>query len=318
MRGVARSFWTLVAIVALIEGTLVYLAIRSLDHVLPCWSTVPASPAPSTASCGESVAIFGNNTWIPGVVILGFVLVTVLAGVGTAVSQIITTRRAVRSLGIPLPMSERLARSASTLGIEIALIDDARCFCACAGLMTPRIMISTAMLDRLDDDQLTAVLAHEREHLRRRDPARATAVRVASNALFYLPLARHLAKKALVASELGADATATSVVSQSALVGALLKVLGELRPTLGNATELASLDAIDARIEALRTSRLPRVRPALWVLVATAIGCAALYGLSALLPTTVTGVVHQHTLHVFHPHLQSADELTFRIAHLIS
>ena len=59
---------------------------------------------------------------------------------------------------------------------------------AVPGPCTRTIMISTEMLSRLDDDELTAVLAHERAHALRRDPARAAAVRVAARALFDLPL----------------------------------------------------------------------------------------------------------------------------------
>jgi beta-lactamase regulating signal transducer with metallopeptidase domain len=298
MRGVARSFWTLVAIVAVVEGVLVFLALRSLDRVLPCWWSVPIAPNPSTTSCGESVAIFGHNTWIPGVGILGFVCVTLLAGAVTLLSQVARTRRAVRVLGPAVPVPDRLAHSASSLKTEIALIDDPRCFCACTGFVTPRIMISTEMLGRLDDEQLTAVLAHEKEHVRRRDPVRAAAVRAASNALFYLPLARHLAQKSLVASELRADATATSATSQRALIGALIQVLGEARPALGSATELVSLDALDTRIEVLRTRKLPRFRPAVWVSFVTVLGVAAVLGLILLLPPSATGVVHQHILHI--------------------
>ncbi len=298
MRGVGRSFWTLVTIVGLVEGLLVYLAIRSLDHVLPCWSSAPAYPIPSTESCGESVALFGYNSWVPAVVILGFVTLSLTAGLVTFVSQIIRTNRALRQLGSPIPSPERLVRVERALGADVALIDDARCFCCCSGLIHPRILISSGMLNRLEDNELSAVLAHEQSHVLRRDPARAAAVRVAASAMLYLPLARHLAKKALIASELAADARATSVVGQDDLVGALLKVIGQIRPALGTATEMASLDSLDSRIEALRTKRLPRVRPTPSVVVASFLATASIYGMSTWLPPTVNRVIHQPILHV--------------------
>jgi len=103
MRGVTRSFWVLVAIAAAVEGLLVYLAIASLDHVLPCWLTSSASPRPSTGSCGESVVVFGYNSWVPGALILAFVSASLLAGLWTLFSQIIGTRRALHQLGRPTP-----------------------------------------------------------------------------------------------------------------------------------------------------------------------------------------------------------------------
>ena len=160
------------------------------------------------------------------------------------------------------------------------------------------------MLSRLYNEELTAVLAHERAHALRRDPARAAAVRVAARALFYLPLASHLADKALVASELGADASATRAAGQDALVGALLKVLGEIRPALGSATEMASLDALDSRIEALRTRRLPAIRPSVWIAAASVFAAGVLCAMVLWLPPVVHRVVHSPSVQIIHdgPH----------------
>ena len=301
MRGVTRSFWVLVAIAAAVEGLLAYLAIVSLDHVLPCWLTSAASPRPTTSSCGESVAIFGYKSWVPGALVLAFVSASVLAGLWTLFSQIIGTRRALHQLGPPIDRPRRLTDVAGALGVDAVLIDDPRCFCCCAGVVHPHVMISTEMLSRLDDDELTAVLAHERAHALRRDPARAAAVRVAARALFYLPLASHLADKALVASELGADSSATRAAGQDALVGALLKVLGEIRPALGSATEMASLDALDSRIEALRTKRLPAIRPSVWIAAASVLAAGALCALVLWLPPVTPQVVHVPPVKIIHP-----------------
>jgi Zn-dependent protease with chaperone function len=300
MRGVTRSFWVLVAIAAAVEGLLVYLAVASLNHVLPCWLTSAASPRPSTGSCGESVAVFGYNSWVPGALILAFVSASLGAGLWTLFAQIIGTRRALRQLGRPIVRPQRLTDVADALGVDVDLIDDPRCFCCCAGVLHPHVIISTEMLSRLDHEELTAVLAHERAHALRRDPARAAAVRVAARALFYLPLASHLADKALVASELGADSSATRTAGQDALVGALLKVLGEIRPALGSATEMASLDALDSRIEALRTKRLPRIRPSVWIATASLIAAGALCAMVLWLPPVVPQVVHLPSVKIVH------------------
>jgi Zn-dependent protease with chaperone function len=300
MRGVARSFWVLVTIAAAADGVLVYLAIASLDHVLPCWLTSAASPRPSTGSCGQSVAIFGYHSWVPGALILAFVSASLLAGLWTLLSQIAGTRRALHQLGRPISRPRRLTDAADALGVDVVLIDDPRCFCCCAGALHPHIIISTEMLSRLDQEELIAVLAHERAHVVRRDPARAAAVRVAARALFYLPLAQHLADKALVASELGADTSAIRAAGQDALVGALLKVLGEVRPALGSATEMASLDALDSRIEALRTKRLPAIRPSVWIAAASVIAAGALCTMALWLPPVVPQVVHVPPVQIIH------------------
>ena len=195
---------------------------------------------------------------------------------------------------------EELARIESALGIDVRLCEDDRFFCCCAGFVYPKVILSQGMLELLDEAELTAVLAHEAAHVRHRDPARALAVRCAANALFYLPLARHLAKKALVASELGADSAAANVAGQTALIRALLDVLGKVRPALGTVTEMASLESLDSRIEALRTKVLPRARPKTVVLIVSLSALATLAFLGAWVPQPANNVIYEPAHPVTH------------------
>ena len=57
----------------------------------------------------------------------------------------------------------------------------------CAGLLRPRVYVSTGAVAILDQEALSAVLAHERHHARRRDPLRLAIGRVLARALFFLP-----------------------------------------------------------------------------------------------------------------------------------
>jgi hypothetical protein len=288
MKGVTRSFWTLILIVSVLEGYVVYLALQSLHHVLPCWWSFVPHPTNTFPSCGESVALFGYNSWVPAAVILVLFSVTIAIAVATFVTQMLRTRGALNRLGDTVENPERLRRAQERIGVVALLKDDVRPFCCCAGLLRPRILISTGMLTRLDDEELLAVLAHERSHAKRRDPARATAVRVAARAFFFVPLAGHLSRNALVASELGADSLAVSIAWRDSLVRALVSILGEVRPALGGATEMASLESMDLRIEALRTKAVPRVRPSLGTVAMSAGGIGLIYLLSAWLPPLVS------------------------------
>jgi beta-lactamase regulating signal transducer with metallopeptidase domain len=293
MKGVARSFWVVVAVVIAAEAFIAVLAVRSVESDLTCWvSGVSDNPY----SCGYPVAIVGHQNWIPALAALILCAATVLVGCGTFVTQYVRTRRALRRLGAALPSPPVLLQIAAMLSIEVELCADERCFCCSAGLLFPKVIISTGMYELLDEAQLTAVLAHEAAHVCHRDPARALAVRCASNALFYLPLARYLSRKALVASELGADSAAASVAGQPALVRALLEVLGRLRPGLGTVTEMASLDALDSRIEALQTKAFPRSRPKLAIQGSTVFALVGLILLGVWLPRS------PHGLHVLPAH----------------
>jgi Zn-dependent protease with chaperone function len=294
MRGISRSFWVLVAALAAIEGLLVYLAVQSLAHILPCWWAVLPNPGPEHLDCGESVAIFGFSSWVPGAVIMGFLMVTLFIGMGTLCSQITRTRRALNRLPSPMDKPQRLLDIETPLGMDVSLVPDERWFCCCAGYLAPRVILSTAMFNGLESDQVAAVLAHELAHAKRRDPVRALAVRVAANSLFYFPMARRLARQSLVASEIGADNWAANAVGRPALVGALVSVLGQVRPALGGVSEMSSLDALDVRIEALRTNSLPRFRPSVLAVGVSVVALAGLWGLWSWLPPHITRVIVSH------------------------
>lgn len=94
----------------------------------------------------------------------------------------------------------------------------------CAGLLHPRIFVSTATLGALTDDELEAVLAHENHHARCRDPLRLLIARTVSDALFFLPGMRQIASRYAALAEVAADAAAVRASGGSgrSLAAALL------------------------------------------------------------------------------------------------
>jgi len=78
----------------------------------------------------------------------------------------------------------------------------------CAGWLRPRVYVSTAVLDRLSDTELVAVLAHEQHHGVLRDPLRLAVGRVLCTALFFLPILRPLHDRYADEAEITADAAA--------------------------------------------------------------------------------------------------------------
>jgi len=78
----------------------------------------------------------------------------------------------------------------------------------CAGLLRPRVYVSTGLIAILGDEQLAAVLAHEQHHRRTRDPLRLAVVQAGARALFFVPVLRPLHGAYATVAELGADAAA--------------------------------------------------------------------------------------------------------------
>jgi beta-lactamase regulating signal transducer with metallopeptidase domain len=194
----------------------------------------------------------------------------------------------VADLSASVTPTPRLVRACRGIKAKVTLIDDTRIICITAGLLAPRIIISTGTLDRLDDAQLLAALAHEAGHVKRRDPLRAGAVRAAGSAFFYVPLIHHLANTSLESAELGADASATAVAGRNALVGALLGLLGGTRPAGAAIMEMAGSYSLEARIQALQTKSIPPLRPPRHVVVSSAFAIVAICALAFWLPPIKT------------------------------
>ena len=112
-------------------------------------------------------------------------------------------------------------------------------------------------LETLTQSELQAVLAHEANHLRRRDPLRLLGAEVASSALVIFPLVGELARHFVVATELAADRAAVAAVGRRALAAGLLNFIDTPRQFAVPCLALESMS--DERIGALVHPR--RLRP---------------------------------------------------------
>lgn len=107
-------------------------------------------------------------------------------------------------------------------GFPVTLLDDDRPQAFCAGYLRPRVYLSTGAQDSLSEDELEAVIAHERHHLRRRDPLRMTLARVLADGLFFMPILPRLVERYGSLAELAADEAALRDRDPSVLAAALL------------------------------------------------------------------------------------------------
>lgn len=162
-----------------------------------------------------------------GTGVLALALAGLVAGSFQAIRTLVRTRRALREHR-PLESPERLARAAAATGIATRLVcfADLRPLAFCAGLLRPRVWISTGAVAVLASDELEAVLWHEAYHLRHRDPLRIFVARVLAHLLFPFPLIRGLATRFEVAKELDADQEATRAQGGVAGLAGALYALG--------------------------------------------------------------------------------------------
>jgi hypothetical protein len=190
----------------------------------------------------------------------------------------------VRSLRLPTPPQIREAQARTGVVGRVDLVDAPGAFSFAYGFIAPRIAVSRGLLDALTPVELEAVLAHERYHVRTRDPAKVVLARAFPRAAFYLPALRHLRRRYEAGRELAADRRAVRACGEAALAGALYKVVrGPSWPEMAQAAAIGGPGLIDTRVEQLETGRespLPPVSTA--AKVATASALLSLAGLLLL------------------------------------
>ncbi|HWX97976.1 MAG TPA: M56 family metallopeptidase [Solirubrobacteraceae bacterium] len=194
-------------------------AVIVIARLFESWRVRPGPPS-------HAIAVFGQRLSYPAAN-AGAIVVTALAGLGLlmvgaaawGVARELLAYRAFRR--VIATRSPRLLDGAW-------VIDDARPQAFCAGLLRPRVYLSTGALELLDTSSLAAVLAHESQHARRRDPLRLACCRVLVAGLFFIPALRRLAQRQHALAELSADEAAvlSPCGDRSALANAMLSFSG--------------------------------------------------------------------------------------------
>lgn len=154
---------------------------------------------------------------------LAALVVVLLALIGLAAIAMMLAG-ALRELVASARVRRRLrAEPCRALG-DALVIGDERPRAFCAGLLRPRVYVSSGAVELLDELALRAVVAHELHHARRRDPLRLAIARVIAGGLFFVPGMRNLIRRQSTLVELSADESAMHGAPErrSALARAML------------------------------------------------------------------------------------------------
>ena len=190
-------------------------AIFVLARLLESWRVTPSSPLTRSSIFGQRLSYPAAN--------IDAVVIVLLAGLGSVVTARALTG-AVREVQASRRFHRHLAQREPRPLHDALLIADPQPRAFCAGLLRPRVYVSTGAGRVLDEEALSAVLAHERHHARRLDPLRLATGRVLARALFFLPELADLLERQQALAELSADESAIDVepANRSALARAML------------------------------------------------------------------------------------------------
>ena len=238
---------------------------------------------------GTSALSDGGGTLWPATVFLLVVGAGAVVGLVTLLRQLRGSRRLARRMraaAAPLPAEVGRAAAQAGLAGRVELVDFAERFSFAYGAVTPRVALSRGLLESASAEELMAVLAHERYHVRSLDPLKVLLARALAAVFFYLPALRSLRERYVMSRELAADRRAVAACGRRPLATVLLKVLREPDwRELASAAAVGGADLIAVRVEQLESGREPAlVGPTPATVTATALSALAL---TALLVTSI-------------------------------
>jgi Zn-dependent protease with chaperone function len=189
----------------------------------------------TTDSCQNSLF---THSWH-----IAFLLVTtglVIASISRIISVLVSdlqasakimTQLAQNQKTLPSDLQQLIKKCASPV---VVFFTDKQPIAFSFGLIKPRIAISDSLYRISSNQELQAILLHEKYHVDKKHTLKALIAKAIANGLFFLPLAKVLWEGLIKANELAADAQVISELGNSlALTSALLTVLrSKVRPSL--------------------------------------------------------------------------------------
>lgn len=138
-------------------------------------------------------------------------------------------------------------------GHEIVIVPTDTLLAATPGGRSTQVIVSSGLVELLDDDELDLVLKHELSHLRRRHYRYLNVAAIVESALGWLPLSASAARVLRLGVERWADEEATDddPTARRVLYTALLAASG-VRPSRGLAG-FGGLEMLKERLEGLKT-----------------------------------------------------------------
>ncbi len=175
------------------------------------------------AACGDWLHPYANPAQLVVLALGGLSLAVLWRAIQSGLRAQRSSRRFLRQLRI---------RGELTGPRSARLVDNQVPQAFCAGLMRPRIYVSTGAVKLLAEDELRAVLAHEAHHVARRDPLRLLVASVLTDALFFLPAMRRLRRRYAAFAELAADDAAVAVTGAKRPLASAMLRFAELNAAL--------------------------------------------------------------------------------------
>ncbi|HZQ06835.1 MAG TPA: M56 family metallopeptidase [Anaerolineae bacterium] len=196
-----------------------------------------------------------------------------------------TQRQVNQLLAQSIPLSSDLTGLAAALGIgaRLDVVEFARPLSFCYGWRRPRILITSGLIELMTPDELAAVLAHEKYHLRNGDPLKILLLRALRDAVVFLPVLRDLTQNYFAAQEIAADEDVTqSPEARQSLARALYKMV---RYAEDERLSVSAFTPLSARVQQLANPQRPFMPQISWRRLLVSVVCAVALLIAVFHPT---------------------------------
>lgn len=232
-----------------VSGLLIFLLINLLTKV------GPSIIEHALYSCKE--AISGFSIWLPHssppllVVVL---LLIFFVGLGFLTFQIVKTRKFVNSILTQRVKTPKTVRAiAAEIGVsdKVVIVNTNSLNSFCYGLLSPKICLSLKNVKTLTNEELKAVLLHEKYHLINKDPLKVLLSKVAISMFFFVPILRDFHNHYVASKEIHADELVRKTRYYKDLKSALLKTISSNSPTISGVAFFSNERILEHRVKAL-------------------------------------------------------------------
>ena len=188
-----------------------------------------------------------------------FLILTLIVSLGLGVLsffvQLVKTYGLIQRLltkKVSVPRKIHKTVTLLNLSNKVYVIKDNNLFSLCFGILSPRIIITTALVSSLTQKELEAVLLHEQAHMQNRDPLKILLGKTVTSMFFFLPIFSEFNRNMTATNELAADQWAiTSQKGTIFLRGALKKILSRPQVAFATVPAISNTDYLEIRIHRL-------------------------------------------------------------------
>ncbi len=222
-------FYQAIALGAIFFLGLIFLGVKTYPQLIIIKQNV-TSKIETVCGCTNPATWSNHPLPVAGVMLMGLFLLMFFTVVVIQLWRFVksTTQFIQQNLKNTIPhISLKLEKTARILGLDTRVreVRSNQPLVFCYGFFAPRICISSALVERLGDKELLAVLAHEQHHVITHEPIKMLFVKLLSKSLWFIPWFNLLAKKYFTYAELAADEHATGQLRDKASLARALDTI---------------------------------------------------------------------------------------------